>query len=72
MSESWHSGMIHSVPCPWCSARNDFRGTEEFLFDGMTGDPATRSQPTFSCDSCKGLMEVVQVQRTVVVSVRKA
>ena len=72
MAEKWTHGQMHSVPCPWCGRPNDLRGIEEWLFDGMTGNPASKNQPTFSCDGCKGLVEVVQVSRTVLVSCRKA
>lgn len=70
--EKWVEGEIHAVPCPWCNRRNDLRGIQEWLFNGMTGEPMAKQDLTYSCDGCKGRVEVTRIQRTIVVSVRKA
>lgn len=71
-AKKWRQGKIDSVPCPHCGRPNDFRDTDEFLFDPMTGASAVKSdKPTFACDHCSRIMEVVHVEKTIIVAVRK-
>jgi hypothetical protein len=59
----WRTGELQRVPCPYpdCGKLNDFRGTEEFLFE---------KKAQFDCDHCRRTMEVVRAIRTILVSVR--
>lgn len=68
----WRTGEWDRVPCPHCGKANDFRGTEELLFNQWTGMAATKEEMVFDCDECKNRMQVVRCVRTVVISVRKA
>jgi hypothetical protein len=82
MPNPWRTGTIDSVPCPYgeewakqyrqpaCGKRNDFRGTEEFLFNQWTGESAVKEKPTFKCDHCGRVIEVVRAEKTIVLSLR--
>lgn len=65
------NGKIDSVPCPHCGQGNDFREIEEELaVAGSMGAGADRGQRV-TCDHCQRDMEVVQIQKTVIVATRQ-
>ncbi len=65
------NGKIDSVPCPHCGQSSDFRQIEEELgVAGGIGAGADRGQKVI-CDHCDGAMEVVQIQKITLVSVRQ-
>ena len=57
-------------PCPICSGRNDFENHKEMLVDQWTGKGAN-DRPWFACDHCGQLIEVVKVEPTTLISVRR-
>lgn len=60
-------GLEHSVPCPWCERRNDFR---EVKYEAQLGGYEVGS--TIQCDHCERHMEVKQVQPTTIIGVIRA
>lgn len=63
------TGKIDSVKCPHCGQSSDFREIEEELsVGGMAG--ADRGHKVI-CDECDQPMEVVQIQKVTLVSVRQ-
>lgn len=63
------TGHVDSVPCPHCNHGNDFREIEEEL--ALTTDASgTRSQKV-QCDACDQYMEVVQIKKSTLISVRQ-
>ena len=64
------TGPIHSVKCPHCSQGNDFREIEEEL--AINSDASGSSSQKVECDHCHRNMEVVQIAKVTMVSVRQA
>lgn len=64
---------IHAVRCPHCSKANDFREVADGLIEegGDDGLKETRARPSVECDHCHGIMEVVKIQPTTLIWVRK-
>ena len=71
--KKWRTGKIQSVPCPWedCGKRNNFTGHKEMLLDQWSLEGAAGDNPWFSCDHCGRGVEVVKVERAILVSLRQ-
>lgn len=62
--KQWRVGKIYAVPCPWpdCAKPNDFRVVEDYGLENGA---------IFSCDHCNRNMQIVKVEPTTLISVRR-
>lgn len=67
-------GRVNQVVCPYCAARNDFRGLHKGSNTSSLGGGGSNlvdAGAEFSCDSCHHIMQVVKVETVEVISVRQ-
>lgn len=67
----WKTGRIASVPCSECGHKHDLRPMQEMLIDPWSGEGNSKDDQWFPCDSCGCRMEIVKVEPTILVSVRR-
>lgn len=70
-SEKIVTGRVESVPCPHCGKGNDFREVIDMLAAAGSVGAAAESGQQVTCDHCDKNMEVVNIVKTTLVSVRQ-
>lgn len=61
-------GPIHRVPCPYCGAKNDFRGLQG---EAGWGDYGLERGAVVDCDHCGRKSQIVAVQTITVLTLRQ-
>ena len=70
-SEKTVTGRVDSVPCPHCGKGNDFREVIDMLAPSGSVGASAESGQLVECDHCDQKMEVVNIVKTTLVSVRQ-